>query len=126
MVTDLWQAAGHGKQGRTQTRSQEAAQEETAEASLVSGSGAHREQDHHPQALIGSFERWVAHRLANSKCATKNSGSPFFDAVEGWGFSLPFAVISLRPKFKLSVAERALTPSFLPLTVPKPFESSTM
>jgi hypothetical protein len=56
MVTDLWQAAGHGKQGRTKTRSQEAAQEETAEASRVSSSGAHGEQaGHHPEALTSSF-----------------------------------------------------------------------
>jgi len=56
MVTDLWQDSGHGKQGRTKTRSQEAAQEETAEASRVSASGAHREHARHPEALIVRFE----------------------------------------------------------------------
>lgn len=64
MCSDLWQAVCHGEQGRTKTRSQEAAQEETAEACRESGGDADRLQTNRAQALIACFspaQEWNAH-----------------------------------------------------------------
>src|SRR6476661_1794409 len=51
MCADLWQAVRHGEQGRTKTRSQEAAQEKTAEACRESGGDADRLQTNRAKAL---------------------------------------------------------------------------
>jgi len=71
MLNNLWQAIWHGKQGRTQTRNQEAQEKARAEAPRDSSSGARRQQTARTEALTPG----LAAKAAGLRIMT-NSFSP--------------------------------------------------
>jgi hypothetical protein len=60
MTRELWQAVGHGKQGRAKTRSQETQEESSAEGE--SACDLCGEQANHRETLVGGYGSTASQR----------------------------------------------------------------